>query len=295
VTDPQPDSPAPEPVAFSARDGRTLAGLLAPAGTAARAALVVNAATGYPREFYLKFADYCAVRGYHTLVYDYRGMGGSAPAALATETARMSDWGLLDMPAALQYLATRFPSLPLYTLGHSIGGWLLGCMSNQDRARAHVMIAVSTGYWGQQRFPFRYLALILWKVYGPLAIRRHGYVPKGRVWSGRSLPRGVFEQWRRWCLRPETFGADLQGEMRASQFEAVRAPLLHWGFSDDPIATPAAVEALLKFYPHARVERRWTAPRDVGVRRIGHQGFFLERHRDSLWRGVLDWLDARPT
>ena len=69
----------PQPLTFSARDGRALAGLLSEAA-AARGALVVNGATGFPREFYLKFAAYCAQRGYHTLVYDYRGMGASAHA-----------------------------------------------------------------------------------------------------------------------------------------------------------------------------------------------------------------------
>lgn len=136
------------------------------------------------------------------------------------------------------------------------------------------MIAGSTGYWRRQRVPFRYL-------------------PHGALWRGKSPPRGVFEQWRAWCLRPQYFGPDLDTRLAASFFDAVREPVLNWAFADDPIATPAAVEALLKSYPHARVERRCTAPREIGARRIGHQGFFLERHRDSLWAGVLDWLDAR--
>jgi predicted alpha/beta hydrolase len=284
---------APEAVQFAARDGRLLSGLFLAAGTA-RAALVVNGATGYRQEFYLKFAHYCAQRGYHTLLYDYRGMGASAPPELRTEQARMSDWGMLDMPGALEYLGTRAAALPLFTLGHSVGGQLLGCMPNQARARAHVMIAVSTGYWRRQRVPFRYYALLFWKLYGPLALARHGYVPQGRLWAGDSLPRNVFLQWREWCLRPEHFAGDLSGALGGSQFDAVTAPLLNWGFSDDPIATPAAVAALMqRFYAHAQLEQRWSTPRELGVRAIGHHGFFSERHRDSLWRGVLDWLDAR--
>ena len=81
--------------------------------------------------------------------------------------------------------------------------------------------------------------------------------------------------------------------MHDADFTAVRAPILAWGFSDDPIATPAAVEALLGAYRNAQVERRWTRPADAGVRAIGHHGFFAERHRKSLWRAALDWLDAR--
>jgi predicted alpha/beta hydrolase len=282
----------PQPVALTARDGRTLAGLLleAPHG---RGALSLNSATGFKREFYLKFALYCVQRGYHTLVYDYRGIGASARTPLSTEAARMSDWGRLDMPAALESLARRFPGLPLVTLGHSVGGQLIGCLPNQALARAHVMIAVSTGYWRRQRVPFRYQALVFWKLYGPLMVRRLGYVPRGVVWSGEPLPRGVFLQWRAWCLNPAPYGSQLDADLHDSEFAAVRAPVLTVSFSDDPIATPAAVEALLASYPNARFERRPIRPADVGVRAIGHHGFFAELHRDSLWRDTLDWIDAR--
>lgn len=286
------DACEPSPVTLEARDGRQLAGLLLSAARA-RGALSINAATGFRREFYLRFAHYCAARGYHALVYDYRGIGASAIQPLTRESACMSDWGRLDMPAALALLAQRFPQLPLAVLGHSVGGQLIGCMPNQSRARAFVMIATSTGYWRRQRVPFRYQALIFWKVYGPWMLHRLGYVPRGVVWAGESLPREVFLQWRRWCLSPQLLGAGLDPALDERDFAAVRAPLLSCGFSDDPIATRAAVEALLRSYPNAQLERRWTTPREAGVRRIGHHGFFAECHRDSLWRGVLDWVDER--
>jgi predicted alpha/beta hydrolase len=283
---------SPRPLTLEARDGRALGALLLEAERA-HAALCVNGATGFRREFYLKFAAYCAGRGYHTLVYDYRGIGASARMPLASEPARMSEWGRLDMPAALESLVQRYPQLPLATLGHSVGGQLIGCMPNQARARAHVMIATSTGYWRRQRVPFRYQALLFWKLYGPLMLRRLGYVPRGTLWSGEPLPPGVFLQWRRWCLSPAAFGSSLDEDLSDAGFAAVRAPLLSWGFSDDPIATPTAVAALLQSYANAAIERRWTAPAEVGVRAIGHHGFFAERHRESLWRAALDWIDAR--
>jgi predicted alpha/beta hydrolase len=283
---------APEPVTLTARDGRSLAALCLGA-SAPRGALVVNGATGFPREFYLKFAGYCAQRGYHTLVYDYRGMGASARRPLAAESARMSDWGLLDMPAALEWLGKRFPQLPLVTLGHSVGGQLIGCMPNQRQARAHVMVATSIGYWRGQRVPFRYLALLFWKVLGPLELRYRGYVPRGAVWRGDALPPGVFLEWRRWCLRPEHFAPELVGDPLRGPFAAVRAPVLALSFSDDPIATPWAVGRLLALYPHAAIERRLTTPAQAHVRHIGHHGFFAERHRETLWRATLDWIDAR--
>jgi predicted alpha/beta hydrolase len=282
-------APAALPVTVTCRDGRALSGLLVESSTP-RAALVVNAATGFGREFYLKFAASAAQRGYHTLVYDYRGMGKSAHSPLATETATMSDWGLLDMPAALSWILERYPALPCCTLGHSVGGQLIGCMDNANRARAHVMVAASTGYWARQRRPFRYLALAMWLLYGPLMLALKGYVPQGGPWSGRALPAGVFRQWRKWCLSPAPF-PDLDARLGSSRFHEVCTPLLSLDFTDDPIATTAAVQALLRSYRAARIEQRWVSPAEAGVRSLGHHGFFAERHRNSIWPLAFDWLD----
>jgi predicted alpha/beta hydrolase len=103
----------------------------------------------------------------------------------------------------------------------------------------------------------------------------------------------VFLEWRKWCLRPEHFGPDLVGDPQRGPFATVRAPLLALTFSDDPIATPWEAEALLALYPNAAIERRPITPAQAGVRGIGHSGFFAERHRESLWRATLDWIDAR--
>src|SRR5262249_11881831 len=64
--------PTPRSITLTASDGRALGGLLLEA-TSPHGALCINGATGFKREFYLKFAAYCALRGYHALVYDYRG------------------------------------------------------------------------------------------------------------------------------------------------------------------------------------------------------------------------------
>jgi predicted alpha/beta hydrolase len=154
------------------------------------------------------------------------------------------------------------------------------------------MVAAATGYWRRESIPFRFLALALWLLYGPLMLALRGYVPQGGLWAGRALPPGVFRQWRKWCLSAAPF-PDLDERLQGSHFAEVRGPVLALAFTDDPIATPAAVSALLASYATARIEQRWIRPADAGVRTLGHRGFFAERHRDSLWRGVLDWLDAR--
>jgi predicted alpha/beta hydrolase len=221
------------------------------------------------------------------------GKGASSPRNLAGETARMSDWGLLDMPAALDAASQRAQGLPVITLGHSVGGQFLGLLRNHALACAHVQIATSVGYWRWEGAPFKYLAWWFWRVHGPLLLAIKGYVPSGGGWAGLPLPRGVFEEWRRWCLRPGHFGPDLSTYLSGNVFAEIRAPLLSVGFTDDPIATRRTVAALDEFYPNVVRESRWYSPQAAGVKRIGHEGFFSSRHRDSLWRPVVDWMDAR--
>ena len=33
-------------------------------------------------------------------------------------------------------------------------------------------------------------------------------------------------------------------------------------------------------------------PKDAGVPKIGHFGFFKPEHRDTLWRGAAEWIQA---
>ena len=86
----------PQPFELRAPDGRELAAHWF-AAAQRRGVIVFSGATGFPQAFYFKLAQYAAERGYDVLLYDYRGMGFSAPENLAAETTRMSDWGLLDM------------------------------------------------------------------------------------------------------------------------------------------------------------------------------------------------------
>ena len=280
----------PQPFALRAPDGRELAGHWF-AAERRRGVIVFNGATGFRQSFYFKLARYAAERGYDVLVYDYRGMGLSAPADLAADTTRMSDWGMLDMRAALDAGAARAQGLPVVTIGHSVGGQFLGLLRNHELARAHVQIATSVGYWRWERAPFRFLAWWFWRVHGPAMLALKGYIPTGGGWAGLPLPRGVYKEWRRWCLRPDHFGPDLQSYLADNVFAEIRAPLLSVGLTDDPIATRRTVDALNAFYPNAVRESRWYTPSDAGSKRVGHEGFFASKHRDTLWRPVIDWID----
>ena len=62
--------------------------------------------------------------------------------------------------------------------------------------------------------------------------------------------------------------------------------------SDDPWATRPAIELLCAGFTSIKPEILDVAPDDAGVSRIGHLGFFRPEHRDTLWRGAAEWLQA---
>lgn len=274
-----------------ALDGRSLeATMFRP--DAPRMAVLVSAGTGFPRGFYARFARWMAARGAVVLTYDYRGIGGSRPEDLAAMEMDYPDWGRLDMPAAAKALKAAAPGLPIFHVGHSVGGHFAGFMPNHDLIGKHAFVSVGTGWWGGHHRTYNPVELFFWFGLGPSHIRRHGHVKSGGWWRGTDLPRGVFETWRRWCMKPAYFLDELaEGRLDPQHFAEVRAPIRSWIFPDDPIATPGTAARLLHAYPHAPSEIVVRTPRDFGVRRIGHEGAF-RKGMEPLWEEILDWFDG---
>jgi predicted alpha/beta hydrolase len=52
------------------------------------------------------------------------------------------------------------------------------------------------------------------------------------------------------------------------------------------------VERLCAAYSSITPEILSVSPRELGVSKIGHLGFFRSEHRDTLWRGAAEWLEA---
>ena len=99
----------------------------------------------------------------------------------------------------------------------------------------------------------------------------------------------VMAQWRRLCLLRDY----LMGEGGASwreRYAAVRAPILSLSFTDDEFMSAQNTRSLHGFYANAPREMRRIAPADLGVRRIGHFGFFRKHFAQTLWPQVPQWL-----
>ena len=269
-------------ITLRAADGHALGATLF--GSSGKPVLVMPA-TGVPQSYYAKFAAYLAERGFSVLTFDYRGIGRSLDGRVKDVTARMRDWALLDAAAAFESLKGE-----VLVIGHSFGGQALGLLPDPSRLSGALTVGSQSGYWKNWpplgrlwMWPVTHFAL-------PFVSRVRGYFPASRLGFGEDLPKGVAIEWARWCRNPRYLVGDLGVE---ADYARVRAPVRAYAISDDPFAPRRAVEALGALYPNSSYEIRSVAPRDLGVERIGHFGFFRERFRDSLWQETADWLERQ--
>ena len=268
-------------IEIRAGDGFPLAATLHhPEGGEEEGVVLVNAGTGIRRGFYARIAAFLASRGFPVLTWDYRGIGGSRPASLRGFRASMHGWGGEDLEAVLGWIGARYPGRPLLVVGHSAGGQILGLAPSVSRISAVPAVAAQSGWVGHWPVPRRYLMALC------------GRFPSRALGLGEDLPKGVALEWARWCRNPE-YMVDDAGRPLRPHFADLRAPVLAFSFSDDPFAPRTAVDQLLSFYSEASVTHRHVVPAELGLRGVGHFGFFRESCREPLWEECARWL-RRP-
>lgn len=270
------------------RNDATLAMRIFAPSQATRGVVVIPSAMGVAQNYYARFAEWLAGQGYQVVTFDYRGIGLSAPQSLRGFKADIFDWAR-DCAAVIDFTTQKWPDVPLFWLGHSLGGQLLGLIPNRDRIRSVMTVAAGNGYWKENSWPTRRVVWWMWFVAVPLATRIAGYFPGKRLRKVGDLPRGVIEQWRRWCLNRE-YVVGVEGEEVRRSYSSIRTPMMSVSFTDDEMMSERSIRSLHDLYTGAPIEYRRVAPRDVGVERIGHFGFFRPQFEQTLWPLVRQWL-----
>lgn len=273
-------------------DGRILPATLHTAAQP-RAVIVMAPALGVPRRFYDKFAAYLAQRGITALTFDFRGVGEAEGSKTADAAVNMEQWGRLDIAAALDWSLRSLPAVPLFHAGHSAGGQLMGLAPASEQLAGLVLVAANAPHASQWRGKAKLRILFLWYLLAPLLAAGRARFPMRRLGlSSVDVPAGVIRQWARWG-RSRGYLFNPAHGLDTARYRRLRSPALVLEFSDDADFAPrAAVDALLVQMPNLRLTRRCTTPQEVGVKTIGHLGFFKEALRDTLWRDTADWILA---
>ena len=260
------------------------------------ASMVFANAMGVRQEFYAPLARFFAEHGIDVLTFDYRGTFGSRSAPLRGFECDVMTWARQDLDAMVVEagkLDTRLRGCdghsraggnPIFFLGHSLGGQLLGVLPNNHRIDAAITVTAGSGWYRyNDRMPLQ--VRIFWFAAIPTLTALFGYFPGRAVKMVGDLPAGVARQWRRWALHPDYIHSH-SAEV-AKDFARVRGPIVGYSFEDDPIITRVAIDDLHRRYTQAAVERRHLEPKDAGRTSVGHFGFFAEASRDTLWPEAL--------
>ena len=118
-------------ITIIAPDGFPLSALFGEPANSSRGLIVISAATGVRKEFYLNFARFLVENNYRVLLYDYRGIGESATGDIKASPIYMHEWGTQDMNAVLNYLTVTCGFTDVIWLGHSIGAQLVGLLEKK--------------------------------------------------------------------------------------------------------------------------------------------------------------------
>jgi len=272
---------------IEARDGYVLSATLFEPAASGKGVVQIQGGVGIPQTTYAPLASFLVENGYTVLTFDYRGIGGSAPAQLKGFDATIVDWGKLDMTGVFDWVIKKYPDADKTILGHSIGGQVVGLMDNCDQIDQLIFVACSTGYWRDMSAPDRWAVPLAWYGYVPLAVSLLGYANAKAIGWGENLPKGVVMQWRKWCINTNYFEVDFDTVFAPVYFNQVKAPLHCLYLSDDPVANDVTVRQLMQHYDHAEVTLEKIDPGAAGLKKIGHSGYFLEQSGKSLWPRLL--------
>lgn len=259
-----------------AKDGYPLSAILREPLGNPKAVIQIHCGMGIPKELYSNFASFLALNGYITLTFDYRGFGGSAPTDLKTCNAEIQHLGQLDMVGVLNFLNHKYPKLKKIVIAHSMGGQMLGLMGNNHLIDQIILIASSTGYWGDMTSPYKYNmrfgSFMMKPIVGIL-----GYLNASLLNQGEDMPPKIALQWRKWCLHPQYFEIDFGNALHPLYFDQIKVSLTSIQIADDPLANQVTCNKLLTYFKNAQKKVEVLHPADFGFKKIGHAGYFQRK------------------
>lgn len=249
-----------------------------------KAILLISPAMGVRAAYYIELAKALAGAGFVAVLMDHRGLGHSSLRA-----SRKVDWGyedmiLQDFPVAIQRLKSAYPSLPVYLLGHSLGGQLSCLFASRFPGEIDgiILVACCSVYW--KGWPgFQAPALWLTTQFYGLVTRLVGYFPGPTLKFGGLEPRTEMRDWSNQARtgRYELTGSDFDYEAALGQ---LRLPVCCLNIDGDRLAPASAAQHLLdKFGPG-----KGRTPVVIGSEELPREGL-----NHFKWAKFPDWLVKR--
>lgn len=248
--------------------------------------IIVAPAVGLTKDYYDPIAYFFQQHNCTVITFDYRGIGSSAPKKLRGYVASMHQWAVQDIDAVLLFAKNNFPKKEIIYIGHSIGGEIVGLAQASQYISRIVLVntALSCKKLWSPKDRFRIMAM---KTTVGILNKLFGYFPGRLIGFSGNMPKGVIHEWAKWCDNPN----GLFDSFPDCNYRKLQIPLLAFSFSDDWHCPPKAVEELLSRFSNAIITWHHLKPEEIGIKKIGYNGFFDPLMKTILWIKMLKWLN----
>ncbi|MGB0750273.1 MAG: lysophospholipase [Magnetospiraceae bacterium] len=269
---------------FQTADGTSLPlQTWAPKGPPKAVLLAVHGFNDYSHFFDMP-GGWLAEQGVLSLAYDQRHFGANKDpgrwAGAATYQA--------DLRAAAIAIKARYPGVPFYILGESMGGAIvMTALAGVEPPLADGIILSAPAVWARETMPF-YQTAVLW-----LAVR----VAPGLKLSGKGLniwPSDNMEMLKALGADPlfikKTRVDTLHGlvdlmDQALESASAQRGPMLIlYGAKDQIVPAKPTAEMLRRLAPGAGIQ--------VAIYPNGYHMLLRDLQADVVWRDILHWIET---
>lgn len=239
--------PAPSTIGeHRARDGALSAyRRFEPRTSATRASILILPAMGVAAAYYDRFAWQLAARGFVVTTIDLRGVGTSSVSPLARPGFGYVTMVENDVPVYVETARAAAPGLPLFSVGHSLGGHAAALHAAHEPRAFDALSFVACGTLHYAAWPkiARYRILASTQIAATLG-RLVGHFPGHRVGFGGRQPASLMRDWARQCRtgRYELHGARIDYD---AALKRVTAPALGVAVAGDDFAPPGSTQGLL--------------------------------------------------
>lgn len=253
----------------------------------ARGSVIFMAALGIAARYYVPLAEALHDMGLNVLLIEQRGHGDSA-----LRPSRQVDFGFREaledeLPLSIDWVRARAPALPLYLMGHSLGGHYAAITAGRmpDKVDGVILTACGSpwvgGFHGRVRSQLQILCRLI-----PVFNRLLGYYPGDRLGFGGREARTLMADWLD-LARTNVYSARGLDEDLEQGIARYSKPVLSLRLEDDRYAPEAAMAAVTDKFVSAPVTRQV-----ISAEELGDQADHVRwaRKPEALMTHIESWL-----
>ncbi|AFM05711.1 putative alpha/beta hydrolase [Bernardetia litoralis DSM 6794] len=254
--------------------------------------IIINPATAVKQNLYASFAKFIALQNYLVVTFDYQGIGLSRSKKITDYKTTLHQYSQ-DAKAVFDYLITKYKQ-NIFIIGHSVGGSFIGFSESNTNPRliGAYCICMQSGYKGyapskslKRKLNILYYGII------PILTTLKGYLPAKSLKLGEDLPKEVAREFAQWGNNKRYNLDFIEQNPVYNYFESLSFPMYLVNFSDDEWSTQNSIDDIANLYSNCHIEREYINPKELGIKKVGHMGFFNIRCKQSLWVSSLSWIN----